>query len=962
MSRLIIRNLPGNVKEERVRSIFGNKGELTDLKLCYTKDGKFRKFAFVGYKTEDQAKAALKHFNRSFVDTSKISVEIAKEVGDKSLPRPWSKYSEGSSANQRLMEKLEKKLRKRYSGSELVGKGGDKKGKTGTLEKKKKMNKNIEVLDELADDPEFQEFLGLHELGSSKQAKNKVNTGADGNDLKTNRKHERKQVKYDDSDESGNEDDVYDAVGTGSVEEEKKDCNEENKGTKTAETNALSDMDYLRSKVVSTSQECLPRNKGKKKSKNDKLENDNRNREVSSKGSMDIDKVIYNEKEKEDKEKVHNKGREKYTNKVKMKSPAAFGTIKMRGLPFKAKEKDIKDFFSPLTTLDIRIIRINAGKPTGKAFVDFASESDIREALKRDGDCIEGKYIKLFSDKEEHTCTHTSLEAKEEKPWVKKLAGQGEDEEFESIAESGRLFLRNLAYLCSEEDLQELFGKFGPLTETYLPLDKTSNKPTGIGFVTFMMPEHAVKAFNELDGKIFQGRSLHILPSKAKETKQENTDTASFFKSKRDAKKKSLSGHDHNWNTLFLGMNAVADVMAETYNTTKGGILDDASSRSLAVRMALGETQVVTETRKFLVSQGVKLDVFGQPTAKRSKTVILVKNLPFNTTCDELRTTFEPFGTVARLVLPPSGITALVEFFEPSQAKRAFQKLAYSKFKHVPLYLEWAPLEVFSGKPEDKNCKETKRDQNISEDRSEENSVNNGKNDDEDSGNAEGTTVFVKNLNFDTSEETLKEEFSKIGPLLSAVIAKKKDPKKHGNLLSMGYGFVEYKKRADALNALKQLQNTSLEGHTIEIKMSHRTPNNSVSKRKSSSVTKQNSSKILVRNVPFEASKKEIKELFGTFGEIKTLRLPQKLTGTGSHRGFAFVDFLTKQDAKRAFESLCSSTHLYGRRLVLEWAQDEDSVDALRKRTAEHFLGTPKTAKKKKDLLDGLLDAEMSDD
>lgn len=43
---------------------------------------------------------------------------------------------------------------------------------------------------------------------------------------------------------------------------------------------------------------------------------------------------------------------------------------------------------------------------------------------------------------------------------------------------------------------------------------------------------------------------------------------------------------------------------------------------------------------------------------------------------------------------------------------------------------------------------------------------------------------------------------------------------------------------------------------------------------------------------------------------------------------------------QRAFESLCSSTHLYGRRLVLEWAEDEDSVDALRKRTAEHFHGS----------------------
>lgn len=35
-----------------------------------------------------------------------------------------------------------------------------------------------------------------------------------------------------------------------------------------------------------------------------------------------------------------------------------------------------------------------------------------------------------------------------------------------------------------------------------------------------------------------------------------------------------------------------------------------------------------------------------------------------------------------------------------------------------------------------------------------------------------------------------------------------------------------------------------------------------------------------------------------TFGELKTVRLPKKMAGTGSHRGFGFVDFLTKQDAK----------------------------------------------------------------
>lgn len=37
---------------------------------------------------------------------------------------------------------------------------------------------------------------------------------------------------------------------------------------------------------------------------------------------------------------------------------------------------------------------------------------------------------------------------------------------------------------------------------------------------------------------------------------------------------------------------------------------------------------------------------------------------------------------------------------------------------------------------------------------------------------------------------------------------------------------------------------------------------------------------------------------FSTFGELKTVRLPKKATGAGSHRGFGFIDFVTKQDAK----------------------------------------------------------------
>ena len=85
---------------------------------------------------------------------------------------------------------------------------------------------------------------------------------------------------------------------------------------------------------------------------------------------------------------------------------------------------------------------------------------------------------------------------------------------------------------------------------------------------------------------------------------------------------------------------------------------------------------------------------------------------------------------------------------------------------------------------------------------------------------------------------------------------------------------------------------------------------------------------------------------------MKAVRLPRKMVGTGPHRGFGFVDYVTKSDAKRAFEALCQSTHLYGRRLVLEWASPEESVEELRKRTAQHFSEDRPSKQSRKSVLE----------
>ena len=85
-----------------------------------------------------------------------------------------------------------------------------------------------------------------------------------------------------------------------------------------------------------------------------------------------------------------------------------------------------------------------------------------------------------------------------------------------------------------------------------------------------------------------------------------------------------------------------------------------------------------------------------------------------------------------------------------------------------------------------------------------------------------------------------------------------------------------------------------------------------------------------------------------TFGAVKTIRIPRKPGQKQQHRGFGFVDFISADEARRAFDALVHSTHLYGRRLVLEWAKEDETVEELREKTAEKFAGNKKGSKKSK--------------
>lgn len=139
-----------------------------------------------------------------------------------------------------------------------------------------------------------------------------------------------------------------------------------------------------------------------------------------------------------------------------------------------------------------------------------------------------------------------------------------------------------------------------------------------------------------------------------------------------------------------------------------------------------------------------------------------------------------------------------------------------------------------------------------------------------------------------------------------------------------------------------------MDGHALLLKFSHHEASN----KKSIKSEKVDTTKLVVRNIPFEATVKDLRELFGAYGQLKSLRLPKKFNG--GHRGFAFLDFMTKQEAKNVYENM-SSIHLYGRHLVLEWAEEDEGVDSLREKTGKHYAkeeshGGRNTKKRKVDL------------
>ena len=75
---------------------------------------------------------------------------------------------------------------------------------------------------------------------------------------------------------------------------------------------------------------------------------------------------------------------------------------------------------------------------------------------------------------------------------------------------NNKLFVGNLSFNTTENDLQDMFAAHGSVTETNLMMDRTTGRPRGFGFVTMSSDEEANTAMEALNGKSVDGRALTV--------------------------------------------------------------------------------------------------------------------------------------------------------------------------------------------------------------------------------------------------------------------------------------------------------------------------------------------------------------------------------------------------------------------------------------------------------------------
>ena len=106
---------------------------------------------------------------------------------------------------------------------------------------------------------------------------------------------------------------------------------------------------------------------------------------------------------------------------------------------------------------------------------------------------------------------------------------------------SNKLFVGNLSFNTTENDLQDTFAAHGTVLETNLLVDRMTGRPRGFGFVTMSTPEEAQAAIGALNGKDLDGRALTVNEARAREERSGSGGGRGFGGERRESNGRQTS-------------------------------------------------------------------------------------------------------------------------------------------------------------------------------------------------------------------------------------------------------------------------------------------------------------------------------------------------------------------------------------------------------------------------------------
>ena len=181
--------------------------------------------------------------------------------------------------------------------------------------------------------------------------------------------------------------------------------------------------------------------------------------------------------------------------------------------------------------------------------------------------------------------------------------------------------------------------------------------------------------------------------------------------------------------------------------------------------------------------------------------------------------------------------------------------------------------------------------------------------------------LFVNNLSYKTTDESLKNYFSKYGEVESTKIVYDKETGR-----PKGVGFCKFCDSSSAAKALEDNDNLFLDGRPIAVSYSNDKKGSAKVRKSKFKGNKEYSGEkfsIFIGNLSFKTNEDGIKNLFEDCGNIIDIRIAKR--PDGNPRGFAHVDFDTKEGMENALEK--SGYLLDGRKLRIDKTTNQPSAN-----------------------------------